>query len=489
MTADKPVFVQSSAPDHGPDFWNELDAKMQEQQVPDDRVTPLRPSPTGAPQAGRRRGRVLAMAAAVVLLVGVGAFVLSRPTESDRSTELVVESNASATAAAAAVQVPTSETTERVPIEDAPAPRPTSLTVVDGSATQADRPTPTPTPSGESSTAVEVPVAAGTVLETSPVYLPASGSSFGALPTTLLGTWADQRLSWFEWVDDAESCDSGRYSGIGYVNEAGIALPASDWGRTFSGAVSHFTPSNDLQQVAWIVSCAAQLEVYVARLTPTPGVVSDIRLAWVGEGSSSVAFMLWDDSTVSLNTVDSQGQPFFVDIDVAARSVIDSSDEADPTAPTELDSMIVGATATGSFTYWNGTAPESMPSCDSTENTLWVRNSLGEWSQAVAEVPVSSVVAFDVDSVLSLAAFADACDGANVARVLVGTLRGDGLISSVRVIDLGAYAPGFVSELFWVEPNVLRIHTDNSEFGGEVLRFDYVFDEGRDGGILTQLDA
>jgi len=493
MNTNEPVLPRSPAPEHGPDFWARIDDELRkDDELPkteelsttspgDETVTAI--SSRSARVSKRSSSRVLAMAAGVFVLVGIGAFALfAGPGDADPATELVVESTAPTDlGGAAAAQVPTAETAESVPIAAAPAPVPTALAVVEGSASQGD------STNDEADSTIDVAIAEGAVLATTPVYLPSDTSSLDA--ATLLGTWTEQRLSWFNWIDEAESCESHRYSEISYVNEAGLMLPFSDLGRTFSGAVSHFTPSPNNQQVAWLASCESQLELYIAKLLPTPGQVADVRLAWVGEGSTSVAFMLWDGSTVSLNTLGVDGVPFFVDVDVAAQAVTDSSRPVDPGGPDDIGSIVVGATSTGAFTYWNAPAPTPAPSCDGTDNTLWVRNAQGTWLQAVAEVPVSTVVAFDIDSVLSLVAFADACDGANAARVMVGTLRGDGLISSIRVIELGPFAPGSVSELFWVEPNLLRIHTDNSEFGGGVLRYDYVFDEGRDGGILVQLDA
>ena len=98
------------------------------------------------------------------------------------------------------------------------------------------------------------------------------------------------------------------------------------------------------------------------------------------------------------------------------------------------------------------------------------------------------LVAFSVDRGSSQVAFADACPGINIGRFFLGTLRADGRISSVRTIDISTFATGHVSMLDWIDGQTLRLHTDNSNTGGGVLRFDYRFDDGRDAGVLVQVD-
>ena len=113
----------------------------------------------------------------------------------------------------------------------------------------------------------------------------------------------------------------------------------------------------------------------------------------------------------------------------------------------------------------------------------------GQWQPAILDAnDVGAVGPFAVERDSSQVAFADACPGINTARVFIGTLRADGLISSLRTIDMSAYGTGSVTLLHWFDANTLRIHIDSSNTGGGILRFDWVFDAGRDAGFLQQVD-
>jgi hypothetical protein len=107
---------------------------------------------------------------------------------------------------------------------------------------------------------------------------------------------------------------------------------------------------------------------------------------------------------------------------------------------------------------------------------------------AVADgTAVGEVTAVALEPEFSQVAFADSCEGTR-GRVFIGTQRADGLISNLREIDLAPYVPGFADKLYWADTQTLRIETDNAAHGFGAVRFDFRFDDGREQGIIVQLD-
>ena len=105
----------------------------------------------------------------------------------------------------------------------------------------------------------------------------------------------------------------------------------------------------------------------------------------------------------------------------------------------------------------------------------------------VDATPVGIITAAAVEPTFAQIAFADVCDG-QTQRLFLGTQRADGRISNLREISLTPYVPGFASELFWVDAETLRIEIDNSEFGAQPNRLDLRLDDGREAGVIVQLD-
>ena len=187
-----------------------------------------------------------------------------------------------------------------------------------------------------------------------------------------------------------------------------------------------------------------------------------------------------------MSSIDRAGQPFFVDVDMVSGVVSGTGARTDVGPGTGRDSWLVGASPDGATTWWNATQP-TAGTCD--DRTLVRHTDAGGWESAFVDpVPVGAVSALAVNPELAQVAFADACAGINEGRFFLGTLRADGLISSVRTVDLSAFASGSVFVLDWTDPVTLRIHTDESVTGGLPLRFEYSFDDGRDAGVLVLLD-
>lgn len=482
----EPIIRRESAPDHRAGFWQDLEASM---TAPTEATPPreatVRGDSAGSGETGviptpdRSDRRLWPLAAAAMLLAVVGLTVLLLPQEGSR-TELVV--------------APTDDAVQRVPDVAAAGgdseddPTQSSDIAGEASASPTDAPAaevvgdaaaePTVAPEPENAAPVTTyPAAPGN--DDTEVWLPSRPLPEG---TRFLATWEDADLSWFGLVDESQPCSSDDYAQVVHVTPAGFALPIVEHVLGFSGAISHFTMSPDATGVAFLAACDGRLEFYVARTVPAMGELTDLRLAWVGSGSEATAFVIWVDGTVSLNGIDRWGSPFHVDVDPAQGVVTGSGLPVEPEPA--RDSWIVGATSGGEYSYWNVRADDT---CDG--EALFLRTGGGTWRPALLEpIDAGAIVAFDIDHRSSRVAFADACGGINGGRLFLGTLRADGLISSVRTISLAAFATGHVSMLDWVDGQRLQIQTDETVTAGTRLRFDYVFDDGGDAGVLVLVD-
>lgn len=491
-----PVLKQEETPDHGSAFWAEFD-----QAFDSEALAPTTETPTvGVSPAPRTRSRsrarwpLVAAAAAVLTLGGLGVVVLggdSEPATTDVVSGLdessLVPLDGPSTDGADGDSTEDATTDDATTNDDATTEDPPPATLEADASIAVDAPTPLPTaqsvqvaPSLDELPTYEL--AAGNT--STQVYVPTEPFDDGA---RFLGTLESARLSWFSITDPATGCSDPAHAEIRYVPEPGFNLDFADPNPRFSGNISQFTTAPSIAKVAWLAECAGQLELYVADLGPVAGQASNIRLAWVGEGSSTAASMTWSGSEVSLNSISPTGEPFFVAADMATGRVTGSGVRADVGDGTGRSSWIVGASPSGHLSWWNGNQTTGATSCDG--QTLFLHSDASGWQPAFVEpVDTAAVTQLSLNPDLSQVAFTDGCDGINNAQVFLGTVRADGLISSVRTIDLSLWATGNVSLVRWEDPLTLRIHTDDSNTGGSTQRFNYVFDDGRDAGVLVQLD-
>lgn len=493
---DRPVLRRQKAPEHRPGFWEDLDVAMAEPATP---TATLPAQPAGRPDgvvtlepearaARSRRVWPLVAAAAVLAMVGLG--MLFARGASDPGTELV------------------SGDVSDPAVADAPTTGGTDDADADQAADQASAPIPTAVPSdAEPNTAADADDASsaseGSTPATQaidlddldvPTYVTAAGNRDSLMfppvtpfadGTRFLATWEQQQVSWFSLADIEADCTRPDHSTLRYVTVDGFDFDASDPAIRFAGNASNFA-FND-QHLAWVAECEGRLMLLVASQSGVPGQMFGPRLAWVGRGSDTAALVSWDGSVVQLSSVDDAGEPFFVEVDMQSQIVSGSAVRSDVGPGTGRDSWIVGATPSGETTWWNATQATGATTCDG--RTLSRHTDAGGWeSPFVDPVAVGAVQTLAVNPALSMVAFSDACPGINEGRFFIGTLRADGLISSVRTIDLSAFASGSVFVLDWTDPLTLRIHTDESVTGGFPLRFEYVFDDGRDAGVLVLLD-
>lgn len=464
---NRPVFEPDPAPDHGPAFWTGLGSAMNE---PADTVVAL--DAVSEPDRPARLRPLLA-AAALVVVVGLGA-LLVRSLDSGDSTDLVAGE----------------------PTENALVP----LDGPDGSGSDdpdsSAAPEPTPTPTSSPVTADVRPITPAPSVQGPPEFARAWGNTAtsifapitGQLPdeARFLASWNERRVSWFSVP--GTDCNDLTFSQIYYVNDAGGALPIHEPQLHFSGSIDYFTVQPESGRAAWLVSCGTQLELHVGLLAGS-GDISSSQMVWVGEGVVPDALMLWDGSVVSFNAISPDGQPFFVDYDIMTNQILGTGvavDESEPGRPTGVASVLVGATADASFTYWNAAGSDVFAPCDATSSTLWVRADVGDqplWTRALGEVDAGVIMAFALDDRFAQVAFADTCEGRD-GRVFIGTRRADGEITNVQELDLSPYVGGFADELYWIDDTTLRIETDNRALGVNRFSFDYLIDEG----IVVQLN-
>jgi len=526
-----PVLGRNVAPEHGPDFWNTVEAAISgtpraahrnAQEL--ERTQELRPHvdpsvttqlerpigerteeliavrPTSATPLGERRSfrrlMPLAAAAAVLAMIGLG-FIVNQGRGADNTSEVVAGQlvpEQGAAAASAANSTGDSEQEETIPQK---------VTEVEPAQSAADRALVPPVEQDDqpfaepNTTAAAAPIpdfdnAAG--VEGDPEYLPLDQG----LPehAKFLGNWSDRKLSWYTVADPQGSCDDANYSEIRYVNGSGFTLAARDPQLGFSGDVSHLTvgPADDV--AAWLVSCGTQMELFVAPLDSS-GALGAPTLAWFGQGSLAPALVLWDGSEVSVNTVEPGGSAFSasynLDTKIVSRNGGPSRIMIEATAPAARSLTPIAASPDAALTYWTGDAPVGVASeCPELFGTnradsLWLRQGEGQWQVAAADLPLGQVTAAALEPELAQLAFADRCD--QQRRVLIGVQQSDGRIAGVRPLDLAPFAPGFVSQLDWVDPFTLRIEIDNQELGFGSVRFELRLGDEPDDLTMVQLDS
>lgn len=501
------MVAREQAPEHGPDFWTELDSSMgsetAELPAATDRATHMASvnqaaaAPTGgsATLESSRRVWPLAAAAAALVIVGLGFLVAQRSSDPAATTEVVA--GTTETVDAVPLDGPEGETDE--PSEDtvtastqtdddagtsdsAEADTSSSAgSAVTGAASAAADPTPTATFAIPDF--ARAPGASG-----DPEYLPLDQG----LPTdaTFLANWPQRALSWYGVADSNTTCANANYSEIRYVNGSGLTQLVRDPQLRFSGEISHFTVHNDQNLAAWISSCGTQLELYVANLTPA-GQVIDMTLAWLGEGSIRAALVLWDANEVNLNAIEPGGTAFAIAYNIETKTLGRNGGPSriilEAGAPSDRSLTPLAATPDGGITYFAGEAPAGTVSdCialygSGRSDTLWLRQGEGQWQPAVTNnFPMATVTAAAIEPESFQFAFADVCAD-EVGRVVIGAQLPDGRISVTSEIDLAPYVPGYADQLFWVDSQTLRIETENS-FG--TVRLDYRIDEG----IIVLLD-
>lgn len=243
---------------------------------------------------------------------------------------------------------------------------------------------------------------------------------------------------------------------------------------------------------AWVVSCGTQLELYTAELDPS-GAIVDPTLTWFGEGAVESALVLWNGSEVSLNAIEPGASAFSISYDVETgllgRNGGPSRIMVEEGAPAERSLTPLAATSDAGLTYWAGKAdPGTVSACEElfgagVSDMLWLRQGEGRWLPAVAgDFPLGMVTAAAIEPDFLQFAFADVCPD-EAGRVVVGTQLPDGRIGDPVTLDLTPYVPGFVSGLYWIDDDTLRIETDNSEYNFGIVRFDLRLDEN----IVVQL--
>jgi hypothetical protein len=324
-----------------------------------------------------------------------------------------------------------------------------------------------------------------------PEYLPLDGGV--PAPSTYLANWPQRALTWYAVTDPDTNCARPGHSEIRYVNGSGITQQVRDPQLRFSGEISHFVVSDEQNVAAWVVACGEQLELYVGTLEPT-GRIIEPTLAWLGQGSTSSALVLWESNEVSLNTIESNGAAFSIDYSIETgllrRNGGPSRIMAEAGAPADRSLTPLAASPDGGLTYWQGGAQAGTvsdcaePYGSGRSDTIWLRQGEGQWQHAVAgDFPIGTITAGALDSASLQFAFADPCPGQS-GRVMVGTQLADGRIDDVTTIDLTPFFPGYGAQLFWVDEFTLRIETDNIEFDFGTVDFDYRLDQG----VMVQLD-
>jgi len=502
---DQPRIGREQAPEHGANFWGDLQVSLtQETRVLDavntgdgttemPRVAVLDQQRRTAPRQRSRRLWPVAVAAAVLAMVGLGALELQRPTDPASTTETVagpaVESEL------LALDGPTSSDDEVVDGEADTAANDADLAPnVDGPETDRSAPPPQlePTPADPPAVTRIFDPAGGAVGE--PDYVPSDSSLSD--DATFLANWKDAGLTWYAETDTQANCVDRSASEIKYVNGSGRAQDARDPQLRFTGTISHFVMHPEDNIAAWIVTCGDQMELYTATLQSS-GRIDHLELIWLGQGSARTALTLWDGTELNLNAIEPAGRPFAIAYDTATDVI---TRDGNPTraaleagSPVRRESTPRAATADGGVSYWVGQAPtDTFSACpelagSDQADTIWVRAN-GTWQPGLLDdTTVGRITAFALESTFSQVAFADFCSGQE-QRLFLGTQRADGRISNVREVSLAPYVPGFATELFWSDAQTLRIEIDNSEIGGAPNRLDFRFDDGRQEGIIIVVE-
>lgn len=286
----------------------------------------------------------------------------------------------------------------------------------------------------------------------------------------LLATAPDGSVSWFATADFTTACDNPSHSTISVVDGDGMTTPVHSPQYGYSGEISNFTLDVSGTKAAFVVACNGQIELHVATVDGS-GRFEASDLAWTGFGATNTAFVQWDQTAVTLNSLQADATPFYVTYDAERARVTDENipNQAieDGGRPPGLFPSPAGASADGLFSYWNGTDPDETGGCEGESNTLWVKQQNADWLEAVEGNPdIAIVTALVLEPEYSQIAFADTCEGFG-ATVYVGTKRSDGVVASPRSLSLTAYVPGFVTDLFWIDEATLQIETNNEVVGGE----------------------
>lgn len=314
---------------------------------------------------------------------------------------------------------------------------------------------------------------------------------------TFLANWPQRDLSWYAVTDSSLSCDDSGYSDIRYVNGAGLTLLTRDPQLRFSGELSHFVLNDAQSHAAWISACGTQLELFVGELDSL-GQITELTLAWLGEGSPESALVLWDDTEVNLNAIEPGGTAFAAAYDLESRLVSRNGGPSrimvEAGAPAQRSLTPIAASADGRLTYWTGAAPAgTISECpelfgSGQSDTMWLRSGEGQWQLAAgADFPLGTVTAAALEPERARLAFADQCPEKS-GRVLIGIQQADGTIAGIRAFDLTPYVPGFVGQLHWVDESTLRIETDNTEYGFGTVRFDIRLADDPSDVVIVQLD-
>lgn len=506
---DGAVLEVQAVPEHRAGFWADLEATIGETKshgvagLANNQTTemPAASQPAVDELAARRnRRRIWPMAAAAALLafVGIGFLATRNATDPGLSTDLV----AGTTDADQVVPLDGPEDatgqsdTEPANANDAASDDSASDGAASGDSDAADSATEPEQDSG----AVVVPTpataplpqfdsAAGAVGE--PTFFPAdaglpSGASF-------LNNSAEYGLTW--WAVSQGQCGEGISTDIRYVNGSGFTQDVYEPQLNFTGEISHFTAANG--RAAWLVSCGSHIELWVAS-TLQSGRLDDANLVWFGPGQSLNALMLWTDDEVSLSLLGTDGIPFSIEYEAAERATTRNGRPTrflQESGDIEHRSTPAAVTADGAISYWPGISNQGAGECAGSfgrADTLWVRRLTTEaipvWEPAVVDdTLLGMVTAVAIEPEFSQVAFADVCPG-EVGRVFIATQRADGTLSNLRTIDLGPFVPGFADALHWIDSQTLRIETDNAEFGVDPVRFDFRLDDGRENGVIVQLD-
>lgn len=276
----------------------------------------------------------------------------------------------------------------------------------------------------------------------------------------------------------------------------GVTQDAFEPNLSFSGDISHFTTSAG-GKAAWLVSCGPQIEFWVGSIVPG-GRLADAHMVWFGPGQSQNGLMLWVENEVSVSLLGTDGTPFSIEYETVEQTVTRNG------RPTrfQLESGVIehrstpaAASADGDLSYWPGISDQGEGACAGSfgrANTLWLRRLTTEaipvWEPALAEdTRIGQVTAMAIEDEFSQVAFADVCPD-EVGRVFIATQRADGRLSNLREIDLSPFVPGFADALYWVDSETLRIETDNSQYSVDAVRFDFRLDDGRENGVMVQLD-
>lgn len=303
----------------------------------------------------------------------------------------------------------------------------------------------------------------------------------------LIGSSNDGDIDWYTFTDPSATCADEEFSQIMVIAADGPANVVHSPQFTYSGNIGFFVANDSTSRVAFLATCGSQIELHVATLG-TAGTFASSELAWVGLGSPDNGFVVWSDETVTLNSLQQDGTPFFVEYEPSSGRIIDSNipsaSVTDGGTPDGLYRSPVGASADGTLVYFNGEDPSASPGCEGTTNTLWVENAAGDWLQAVPTgLELDVVTAFAFEQASAQVVFADSCESAG-STFYVGLVQVDGRIANVRAISMEPYVPGHITQLFWIGPSRVRIETDNSFWNVDPKRFEY--DLRAD--VMVQLD-